>query len=76
MRIRLILWFSTFLDFCCCCYKITCHDRLPPSFFPDNPLRGRGNPISEKLPHLKKVDAQFYMELDRKPMLVIKTFIY
>ena len=43
--------------------------------FSDNPFRGTGNPISEKSPCLKKVDAQLYMELDMRLMFVVKSFI-
>ena len=45
-----------------------------PRHIPDSPLRGTGNPISEKSPYLWLVDALFYMEADRKSMFVVKTF--
>ena len=46
-----------------------------PRHFSYHPLRGTSNPINEKSPYLLKVDAQFCMEIDRKHMFVIKTFI-
>ena len=52
------------------------HDRLLKyRRFPDNPLRGTGNLISEKSPYLNIDAVQFYMEIDRKLMFIIKTFI-
>ena len=43
-----------------------------PRHFHDYRPRGTGHRISEKSPKLKKVDAQLYMEIDRKLTFVIK----
>ena len=46
-----------------------------PRHFPDNPIRGKSNPINEKSLYLYEVDAQFYMETDRRLIFAIKTLV-